>query len=331
MTQIKLLLYNYMNFLVIPSIREKSLKEFLDAWEDKGDWDKIILIEDNEEKTFLNLKSKWELFHFSHKEIRDKLKDKSWIISKKDSACRAFGFIVATEMGADWIISLDDDCHPHNSLCGGICKKHLEIINSFKICKESIGQRTRGFPYRNFGTMNNVVCNMGLWANNGDWDGIQSLADVSLSNYFTPPKGNFLAHPRHRYPFCGMHIFFKRSVVSAMYFPLMGVGYSFKRMDDIWCGWITQKIFEHLGLSWSIGEPWVEHKRASNCFDNLIAESTGIKANEYFWERIYNIKLSSNTIEDCVVEIAENLISDTDEYKRKLGMAMKVWKGLFDR
>ena len=203
-------------------------------------------------------------------------------------------------------------------------------IDCCEKCNGIVGIDTRGLPYKNFGKVKNVVCNMGLWTNVGDWDGVQSLSDDKLSSYFTPPVGNFLAHPRHRYPFCGMNIFFKCSVVPAMYFPLMGKGYLFRRMDDIWCGWIFQKVFEHLGLYWSIGNPWIEHKRASNCFDNLIAESTGIKANEQFWEEIDSIKLSSNTIKDCMVEIAENIISNNNEYNNKLSEAIKIWVTFYD-
>lgn len=320
---------NNTKFLVIPSIREKHLQEFLNAWQYKGDWDEIILIEDNEVKTF-ELKSKWKIHHYGHKEIKEDLGDKNWIISKKDSACRCFGFKKAWDFGGEWILSLDDDTYPDSSLNGGICEEHLKVINSFTICKESAGIRTRGLPYRNFGKVDNVVCNMGLWTNNGDWDGVQSLANEQLSSYFTPPSGNFLAHPRHRYPFCGMNIFFKYSIIPTMYFPLMGEGYLFKRADDVWCGWIFQKVFEHLKLCWSIGQPWVEHKRVSNCFNNLISESAGIKVNEHFWEDINNVKLSGNTIEDCVLEIAESLILSKDVYKNQLGSAMKIWKELFD-
>jgi hypothetical protein len=317
-----------MNYLVIPSIREKSLKEFLNVWEDKGDWDEIILIEDNTSKTF-EVESKWRIHHYSHKEISEELGDNSWIISRKDSACRTFGFKKAWDFGAEWILSLDDDTFPDSSLCKGICAEHLEVINSFTVCKCSVGKRSRGLPYRNLGKINNIVCNMGLWTNIGDWDSVQSLADDNLSNYFTPPIDSFLAHPQHRYPFCGMNIFFKRSVIPAMYFPLMGDDYKFYRQDDIWAGWIFQKIFEHLRLCWSIGKPWIEHRRASDPFVNLIKESTGIKKNEYFWQRINDIRLFGNTVVDCVLEIGNDLSADEDGYISILGKAIKIWIGLF--
>jgi hypothetical protein len=317
-----------MNILVIPSIRENCLKEFLKAWEEKGDWDEIILIEDNDSKTF-KLESKWKIHHYSHQEIAEELKDDSWIISKKDSACRCFGFKKAWDFGADWILNLDDDCAPDSSLVGGICEEHLKTINSFTVCKSSIGKRSRGLPYKNFGKIDSVVCNMGLWTKNGDWDAIQSLVDEKTEEYFTPFQESFLAHPQHRYPFCGMNVFFKCSLVPMMYYPLMGIDDYF-RFDDIWCGWMKQKIFEHLRLNWSIGKPWIEHTRASNARVNLMKEAKGVHKNEHFWQRINDIHLRKESVKDCMLEIGYHLSDDEDQYMAKLGKAIRTWVGLFN-
>jgi hypothetical protein len=115
-----------------------------------------------------------------------------------------------------------------------------------------------------------------------------------------------------------------------MYFPLMGDDYKFYRQDDIWAGWLLQKIFEHSRLSWSIGKPWVEHRRASDVFVNLIKESRGIQKNEYFWQRINDIKLFSDTLVSCMLEIGNDLCADTDSYISILGKAIKIWVGLFN-
>jgi len=315
---------NEKSILVIPSIRENHFKSFLESWKDKGDWEEIVLIEDNSEKTF-KFDSKWKVHHFSHEDIKTDLLDNSWIISRKDSACRSFGFKVARDLGAKWIVSLDDDCHPHFSIKNGICQHHLSTIYGFNTCKASAGVRTRGLPYKNLGIVDDVVCNMGLWANNGDWDSVQSLSNPNLSNYFTPPSHSFLAHPKHRYPFCGMNIFFRSDLVPCMYFPLMGKDQPYSRFDDIWAGWIFQKILSHLNFSWSIGEPWVEHQRASDPFVNLIKEASGISRNETFWQRIDGIELFGTNIIDCMKDIGSDLSFDKEEYLQTIGKAILIW------
>ncbi len=313
-----------MNILVIPSIRENNFNKFLHEWEECGDWDEVILIEDNEKKTFKINSSKWKIHHFSHKEIGKILGEKKWIISKKDSSCRNFGFIEARNLGAKWILSLDDDCYPQKNCKLGICERHLNVINSFNICKESAGIRTRGMPYKNLGSINNILCNMGLWMKNADLDGAQGLL-VDKNDYFYPPTGSFLAHPKHRYPYCGMNIFFSEKVIPTMYFALMGKGYQYNRFDDIWVGWIFQKVFEHLRLSWSIGEPFIEHDRASDPFIKLIKEANGIQKNEFFWEYINNMNLKSNSVKDAMLEIGENMLQHNDLYTNTFGKAILVW------
>lgn len=314
-----------MNILVIPSIRENYLKYFFDSWKDYGDWDSVVVIEDNPKKTF-DININCPLYHYSHEEIQFDLKEDSWIISKKDSACRVYGFLIAKRLGAQYVLSLDDDCCNYGNI--PICASHLNAINSFKICKETIGMRSRGFPYRNFGKIV-PVCNMGLWTKVGDWSALQSLSDTNLENYFLPQKGSYLAHPNHRYPFCGMNIFFNIDVIPAMYFPLMGI--EFFRYDDIWAGWIFQKIFQHLGLCWSIGEPFVEHSRASDVFTNLVKEASGLRTNEMLWELINSIVLSGNTVSECVYQVGNSLELNTDQYLSKIGKAIKVWVKLCEK
>ena len=311
-----------MKFLVIPSIREHLLLNFFESWQEFGDWDAAVVVEDNPTKTFKIKESTFPIHHVSHKEIKQILKKDAWIISKKDSACRTFGFLLAKQLGAEWILSLDDDTRPYQNKY--ICEEHLKTINSFTVCTPSAGVRTRGLPYLNLGKVE-VVCNMGLWTKNGDWDAVQSLSCPELANYFTPNIKSFLAHPCQRYPFCGMNIFFNTKIVPAMYFPLMGQNILYSRYDDIWCGWLFQKVLEHLKLCWSIGEPFIEHSRASNMFQNLVKEAPGYKLNEQLWEIINEVNLNKNSLPECVEELGIALESNSDSYISKFGTAVQVY------
>jgi len=307
--------------IVIPSNRAHCLDAFLAAWEKSGqaDWDFVVLSEDSDTRQ-MQPKCAWPLHHFSHAEVHERLGDNAWIISRGDSARRCFGFLMARELGADWILTLDDDCYPRPN-GRSICTAHLEAMRSHVVCQPTAGCRTRGLPYRQLGQITSQL-NMGLWSNVADLDGPQGLTPQP---YFTPPAGNRLADPRLRYPLCGMNVFFSAALLPALYFPLMGDGQPFRRFDDIWWGWIFQKVAERCGIAWSFGEPWIEHVRASDPFVNLVKEAPGIAANETIWERINSVALAAGGLVDAVAELADDLMGDADAYISRLGRALAIW------
>ena len=79
---------------------------------------------------------------------------------------------------------------------------------------------------------------------------------------------------------CGMNLAFDRTLIGpAMYFGLMGHGQPVGRYDDMWAGWCSKVICDHLGLGVKSGLPYVWHSKASNPFNNLKKEYKGI-----FWQ-----------------------------------------------
>jgi hypothetical protein len=89
----------------------------------------------------------------------------------------------------------------------------------------------------------------------------------------TVPKGTL-------FPMCGMNLAFDRNLVGpAMYFGLMGEGQPIGRYDDMWAGWCTKVITDHLGVGVKTGLPYLWHSKASNPFVNLRKEYKGI-----FWQ-----------------------------------------------
>jgi reversibly glycosylated polypeptide/UDP-arabinopyranose mutase len=263
----------------------------------------------------------WPLHHFSHAEVRQRLGKDAWIISRGDSARRCFGFLIARELGAEWVLTLDDDCFPRDR---PICQAHLEAMAKHRTCQPTAGMRTRGLPYRQLGELATCL-NMGLWCNVPDLDGPQGLTQQP---YFTPPAGSTLANPRQRYPLCGMNLFFHVDMVPALYFPLMGEGQPYRRFDDIWAGWIFQKVAEHCRIPWSFGEPWIEHIRASDPFANLVKEAPGIVVNESFWQTVDGVELRSSDPAGAVAEIGAALRDNRDPYFAQLGEALEMWTRL---
>lgn len=310
-----------MKALVVPTIRQESVQLFLKAWEPCKDWDIIILVEDNPEKTFDVPVD----YHFSWKDIDEDLKEDSWIISRRDSAIRSYGFLKAYQFGAEYIFTLDDDCLPVPGI--QFCKDHLKNLNeTTKWCESVLGFRTRGIPYRNFGNLNKVKFSMGLWEGIPDLDAIHVLADcigpLKLPETRVMPKDQY-------FPFCGMNFAFCRDVTPLTYFPLMGKDSPFGRFDDIWFGIICKKICDHLDYAITCGRPYIYHSKASDAFNNLVKEATGIKFNENFWEVIDNIKLQGRWPAFCVAEIGQALSKNEDKYLAKLGEAIRIWTNLF--
>lgn len=317
-----------MDILVVPTIREASIRRFLDEWQGVGTWDAIVVIEDNPTKTFA-LGDIENLHHYSWAEIENDLGENRWIISRRDSAIRSYGFLIAYRMGAERIHTLDDDCYPREG--ADACRAHVEQLTNQPLWTTSVpGLRVRGLPYRNFGTRSDVKLNMGLWTNCPDLDGIQALSRPDLGEGWTPPENFARVMPSGYFPLCGMNVAFARELTPLMYFPLMGEGQPFRRFDDIWCGVIMKRVCDHLRYAVSVGPPLVHHDRASDAFANLVREAPGVAAHESFWQTIDEIPLTGSTPCECLRELGRELATHEDEYLARLGRALELWSGLFD-
>ena len=322
---------------MVPTIRQDCILEFLSVWKNL-DWI-ILMVEDNPTRTIKITQSMPyfghynefigpnSVIHYSWKEIDEELGEKSWIISRHDTAIKSFGFWRAYMMGADYIFVLDDDCLP----IAGVdhIAEHLNKLENTTRWTESVpGQRTRGLPYQNRGGCANVALSMGLWEGIPDFDSVYTLG-ANPPSEIQLPKHNFLVAQGQYCPLCGMNLCFKREIAPLMYFPLMGDGQPFRRFDDIWCGIIAKKVMDHLGLLVSVGKPMIHHKKASNVFTNLVAEASGIAANEHFWETIDAISLTKHTVLSCMIEVGEGLEASMDSYLKKLGQAILIWSSLY--
>jgi reversibly glycosylated polypeptide/UDP-arabinopyranose mutase len=319
-----------MKILVVPTIREENIQTFLNAWNRPGLWDQIIVVEDNPQRTF-DISGE-NVQHYCWEDIDNDFEGDAWIISRRDSGIKCFGFYKAFFMGAEYIYCMDDDCLPSGigrSAAYEYQAKHLQNLNSTPRWTESVqGMRTRGIPYHNLGSLPNVVFSVGLWEGVPDLDALCSLTQGVPVDFKPTPLTRIM--PRHQYfPFCGMNFAFKRSAAPLCYFPLMGKESPYGRFDDIWFGVIAKKICDHLDLLISCGEPFVRHERASNVFTSLVKEAPGIKMNENYWQIIDSIKLTGDTPLDCMYETGNGLRGNEDAYLSRLGDALITWVDLF--
>lgn len=315
-----------MKALVIPSVREHQLHQFLDAWRPHRFWDRLIVVEDNSSHTFkLNDP---DLVHLCWHDFGPRLNSAQSIISRRDSAVRSFGFLTAWDLGAEVIFTLDDDTRPIAGVDHGAL--HLRALQASPRWVESIpGMRTRGLPYQNRGTLDSVVCNMGTWSGVPDLDAVGSLA-LGCPTDFAAPRGSRVLAQRQYAPVCGMNLAFRREFTPLAYFGLQGHGQPYSRFDDIWFGVWAKRICDHLGWSIAVGDPPVRHLRASDPFVNLMKEAPGIVMNESFWQLVDGAPLTSSSPAGCLAELGEHFLSQgANPYMRKLGRAVQLWAGLF--
>jgi len=311
--------------IVVPTIRQDSIRKFFKKWGNEFNDCAVIVVEDNQEKSF-DLPGTVQ--HYCWQDIDVELGKDSWIIPRRTDCIRSFGFYRAYHGGADYVITLDDDCYP-SAESPYFVREHLDQLNDFRGVENAWVStiddiKPRGHPYFLTARMAEKILNHGLWENVQDFDAPTQLVigqKQGRLNKMTIPRGRY-------YPMCGMNIAFKRALIPAMYFLLMGKDYPFDRFGDIWCGIISKKIIDHLGYCVGNGYPLVWHDRASNIWENLRKEMPGYEINDHFWYRVDEIVLTKTTFKDCYMEIAEKM-SLNGEYWEQLKKAMITWANLF--
>lgn len=311
--------------IVVPTIREKLIVSFLNAWRDALADHLVIVVEDNPERTFdVSLPNAQ---HYCWADIDKELGRDSWIIPRRTDCVRSYGYYKAFSAEIDFIITLDDDCYP---LSERFVEKHYENLEEPAEGDAWIstgqGLLPRGMPYETTLRSAECVINHGLWSKVPDFDAVTQLLNTRLGQQFEPveqviPRGKF-------FPMCGMNLAFKPKVVPAMYFLLMGREWPFDRFGDIWCGVFAKRICDHLGFAVRSGEPRIEHQRASNVWTNLRKEMPGYEVNETLWRAVDSVVLTEETVRDCYGELSEKLPL-TGEYWDRLRKAMSIWADLF--
>jgi len=283
--------------IVIPTIRENCIKNFLEKWNFKDV--QVIVVEDNPTKTFKIS----GVEHYSWKEIDKELGRNSWIISRRNSAIRAYGFLKAYQAGADIIITLDDDCTPETPNLVETYKKALEKKVPISWMSTTEGLYPRGFPY-NIREEAEVMLHMGLWKGVPDLDGPTQL--INPNENYEPTIVNQIVPKGIYFPLCSMNFGFRKEIISEMLPPLNGKDQPYDRFDDIWLGIYIKRYLDKKGYAATFGEPYVNHKRASDVFSNIKKEAPGLEVNETLWMEDVNTS-----------------------YFKRYKEALKIWRSLF--
>jgi hypothetical protein len=322
--------------LVVPTNRLDSLAQFRRAWEGAPFDDVIVVYDGPRAECVIEWPTATVYCWEDHNDLHG---PDGWIFSRRDSACRCLGFVEAVRRGADYVVTLDDDCLPlDDEFAASFPAEHVRRLEAPTRWVSTVpGLRVRGMPSGDDGVIDGppaVLVNMGLWCGVPDLSAEQTLAlrsrnaDSAVLTDFTPAPGDRVASPHQLFPFCGMNLAFRRDALPALYFPKMGIGSPYSRFDDIWCGVLLQRICARTGHLLTIGEPWVRHVRASNVDENLRKEAPGVAAHERYWRILADLRIEGEDLSDCVLSAADGLEAQGDAYLVEWGRALRIWSAI---
>ncbi|MBA0789103.1 hypothetical protein Gotri_027888 [Gossypium trilobum] len=289
--------------IVIPTIRNL---DFLEMWRPFFQPYHLIIVQDGDPTKTIKVPEGFDYELYNRNDINRILGPKDSSISFKDSACRCFGYMVSKKK---YIYTIDDDCFVAKDPSG-------KDINALEQHIQNLLSPSTPFFFNTL------------------YDPYRSGADFVRGYPFSLREG--VATAGTLFPMCGMNLAFNRELIGpAMYFGLMGDGQPIGRYDDMWAGWCTKVICDHLGWGVKTGLPYIWHSKASNPFVNLKKEYKGIYWQEELIPFFQSVALPKDctTVQKCYIEISKQVkakLGKVDDYFNKLADAMVTWIEAWD-
>jgi reversibly glycosylated polypeptide/UDP-arabinopyranose mutase len=302
--------------VVVPTIRPESYESFREAWAPlfkKHNVD-IFTVWDGEHPRIDVEMHGGAFYSWSNVLDREKFRDNTDLFCRRTDACRNLGFVAAAQLNPDYLLTLDDDCHPileYPSKWEGISsiftdpiQAHIDALQKrvpitwMNTAHES-SEYLRGVPY-SVREEAPVMLSHGVWVGTPDFDGETQLRlentgklPYSMPYYVGPvPRGVL-------FPLCGMSIMVRREAIPYLYYAPQGAdsGYpDVHRFGDIWMGVLLKREFDMIGWAIYTGASMTLHSRASDARKNFEQEKVGRKWNEWVTNRQYSV--ASEEIEE---------------------------------
>ena len=295
----------------------------------------IIIVDDSDGK--VKLPKGWKVYNYKRQraELGDTLY-KQFEQFHHSSACKNFGTWLAYKKGYENIIVIDSDC----IVPAGFVKHHLESLDingrGWENPLSGTGYYSRGFPYskRN----QKKWAHMGLWVNELDLYGTDRVGKENLP---TAPRECNYDDDESRitgynacgfFPLSGMNVAFRREAIPYMLF-LPNFTYSnfnFTRHDDIWGGYIFEKISHAKNKALSYGMPYVYHDTVVIPEEDADEEVAMIKFEDAFYKLIDNsgdVFGSELTPSEIFTALAWH--ASNDEIFSGLASAFRFWAEAF--
>jgi len=242
---------------------------------------------------------------------------------------RNFAILKAYEMGADIIIMVDDDNFPvlrenyfrgHSIVGSAQYLNHVESesmwFNVSNTLLEKHGAKFfhRGFPV-NFRyevetkivrKKSKIALNEGLWMDAPDTDAVTWLnwRDLQVISYLGGLYGETFAIADNTWsPLNSQNTAIMREAIPSYFLNPFNLRY-----DDIWAGYVFEKVAKHLDYSISFGLPLVEQRR--NPHDYLVDlrnEIDGMTRTPSLIKELFQIDLESKSFFDSTEELINHL------------------------
>lgn len=242
----------------------------------------IIIVDDSDGK--VKLPDQWEVYGYEKQ--REALGDELYEQFKmfhKSAACKQFGVWLAQRRGFDPIIVIDSDC----IIPPDFVAKHIEMLlqrgDGWENPIEGTKFYSRGFPMYERKTP--IAAHMGLWENELDLYGTDRL-NQSYIPKLPPQFDRKLA--TGIIPLSGMNVSFRNEAAQYMLFlpNFEFAGGKFTRHDDIWGGYIFQRVLKMLGFGVSYGKPIVFHDTVVVPQEDAAEEVMMIRHEREFYDEV---------------------------------------------
>ena len=314
--------------VVIPTIRDL---EFLREWRPYFEDHHLIIVQDGNPNRKISVPEGFDYDLYNWDDIENDLGEDKWIISRKDSACRSYGFL---KSNSRYVFTIDDDCFPAKDPKGNTINpiiQHGENLrtNSHPSFFNTLYDQefVRGYPFSKRVGVPTAISH-GLWLNIPDFDAPTQMVRPNWRNNKYVDIVQTIPY-ESLFPMCGMNLAFDSKLIGpAMYFGLMGNQYPWGRYDDMWAGWCAKTICDQLSYGVKTGLPYIWHNKASDWQTNFIKEHKGILWQEKIIPLFKDIKLESSNSIDAYFELSafvEDELGKINEYFIKLSQAMRIW------
>jgi hypothetical protein len=275
---------------------------------------------------------------------------------------RNIGILLAWQNGADVIITIDDDNFVLNQDFVGLhsavgtarpVNTYASTSGWFDVCSflradDNVRFYHRGYPQKMRWTERNhfitsawaehrIAVNAGFWLDNPDIDALTRIERQPVVRGFAQSwAGNIALAPGVWSPFNSQNTAMMRDVAPAYFLsPYIG------RYDDIWAGYIINRIAQHFGDVISFGEPLVRQERnPHDLWRDLDAERNGMILTDEFCEALRSIPLRGLTYHHCFGEIVHSLpqawpqgqkwTESQCEWRRMLIEGLWIWHAAFE-